>query len=101
MDKEARLLRALGAPAAPKRDARFVLAVMRDAETARFKKASVLAVLRGAGFAAAAAALAVPFLGSTSAGGAALQSGAVGAGALLTLVLALRVMTGRAAAVRR
>lgn len=101
MHNEARLLRALAAPIAPMRDSRFVLAVMRDAEAVRFRKARTLAMLRGAGFAAAAAALAVPFLGSSGAAGAALQSGAVGAGALLTLVLALRVMTDRAAAVRR
>lgn len=101
MDNEARLMRALAAPVAPKRDSAFAMAVMRQAEAARFRNEGVLAVLRGAGFAAAAAALVVPFLGWAGANGPALQNGVLGAAGLLTLVLALRVMTERVAAVRR
>lgn len=101
MNTEARLMAALGGPAAPARDPRFTLAVLQAAEADRYRKASAQAILRGAGLAAAAAALLVPFLGWAGANADALQSGVVGAAGLLTLVGAARLMTVRAAAVLR
>jgi hypothetical protein len=98
MDNEARLLRALNAGAAPARDPAFTLAVMRRAEEARFRAETVRSVLRGAGLAAAAAALAVPLMDWAAANGAALKTGGLAAAALLTLVWAARIMTQRLAA---
>jgi len=98
MDSEARLTRALAADAAPARDPAFMIAVMQGAERARFRADLAGTVLRGAGVAAAIAALAVP-LGSWAAANAeALQTGLGGAVGLIALVAATRIMTQRAAA---
>jgi hypothetical protein len=95
MDDEARLARALGAPAAPKRDAAFTLGVMREAERQRFRRAWLLSLLRTAGVAAAAAALAVPLMGWAPGNLAALQNGLLTAGSLLALVSFARIMSQR------
>jgi hypothetical protein len=98
MDSEARLARALAADAAPARDPAFIIAVMQDAERERFRADLMGTVLRGAGVAAAVAALAIP-LGSWAAANAeALQAGVAGSAGLIALVAAARIMTQRAAA---
>jgi len=97
MDNEARLMRALGAPAAPKRDPAFTLAVMRESEVRRYRRASALSLLRTAGVAAASGALVLPLLTWLPAHAEAVQQGAVTAGALLTLVLVARLMSQRVA----
>jgi hypothetical protein len=93
MTTDARLERALSAPAAPAGDPAFVLAVIERAERERFRTASVLTLLRGAGLAAAAAALAVPLAEWGAAHSEALQSGLLAAGGLLALAGATRFMT--------
>lgn len=98
MDSEARLMRALGGSAAPARDPAFTLAVIRAAEAERYRAAAARSMLRGAALAAAAAALALPFLSWAAANSDALQSGILSAGALLTLVGGARLMTQRATA---
>ncbi len=98
MDSEARLMRALGSPLAPARDPAFTLAVIRAAETERFRAAAAQSMLRGAARAAAAAALAVPFLAWAGANMDALEAGILASAALLTLVGAARLMTQLAAA---
>lgn len=101
IDDEARLMRALGATAAPKRDPAFTLAVMREAERHRFQRASVLSVLRMAGLAAAAGALVVPFLGAVPGDLDALQNGILAAGSVLALVSVARIMSQRLAVAAR
>ena len=101
MDNEARLMRALGATVAPKRDALFTLAVIREAERRRFQRASVLAVLRMAGVGAAAGALVVPLLGWLPGNLGALQNGALAAGLMLALVSLARIMSERLAVAAR
>jgi len=101
MDNETRLLRALGAAVAPKRDPAFTMSVMRAAEAHRFRRETAHSMLRAGGFAAAAASLAVPFLGWAGAHGEALQTGALGAGALFVLVATARFMSARATAMLR
>jgi hypothetical protein len=98
MDKEARLLRALASSAAPKRDPAFTMTVMRAAEAYRFRREATRSVLKAGGLAAAAASLAVPFLAWAGAHGEALQSGILGAAALLLLVGAGRLLSARATA---
>lgn len=95
MDSEARLMRALGAKVAPARDPAFTLAVIRAAEQRRFKAATLLALLRTAGMAAAAAALVLPLLAWVPGNMAALEQGVVMAGAMLTLVGVARLMSQR------
>lgn len=97
MDSEARLMRALGASAAPTRDPAFTLAVMRESEARRYRRESVLSLLRTAGMAGAAGALLVPLLGWLPSNAEAVQQGAVTAGALVTLVLVARLMSQRVA----
>ena len=101
MDNEARLMRALGAKIAPKRDPAFTLAVMREAERRRFQRASALSVLRVAGFAAAAGALAIPFLGWVPGNLGALQNGVLATGGMLALVSIARIMSQRLAVAAR
>lgn len=101
MDNEARLLRAFGAPVAPKRDASFTLSVMRAAERRRFQRESTLAILRMAGMAAAAGALVVPLMAWFPANWDGLQNGLLGAGAILALVSFARIMSQRIAVAAR
>ena len=101
MDNEARLIRALGAQVAPKRDASFTLAVMREAERRRFQRASALSVLRMAGLGAAAGALVIPFLSWLPGNLGALQNGVLVAGAMLALVSLARIMSQRIAVAAR
>jgi hypothetical protein len=100
-DREARLARALAASAAPRRDPAFTLAVIRAAEAKRYQEQTVRAMLKGAGLAAAAASLVVPFLGWASAHSQALESGVLGAAGLLLLVGAARLMSARATTILR
>ena len=101
MDNETRLTRALGAAVAPRRDPEFTMSVMRAAEVYRFRGATLLSVLRAGGLAAAAASLAVPFLAWAGAHADALQSGILGAAALIVLVGTGRFMSARATAMLR
>jgi hypothetical protein len=98
MDSEARLVRALGAAAAPVQDPAFALAVIRSAEAGRFREAAARSMLRGAALAAVSAALVLPFVGWAAANSEALQTGILSAGGILTLVGSTRLMTQRAAA---
>lgn len=54
MNAEDRLNRALGAPAAPGKDMRFTIEVMRRAEAERFRADAAQRLVRGAGVAALA-----------------------------------------------
>ena len=101
MDKQARLTAALAAGGAPSRDPAFTMAVMRAAEGQRHRSATARAMLKGAGMAAAAASLAVPFLGWAGSNGDALSEGIVGAASLLLLVAVARVLSARATAILR
>ncbi len=101
MEDEARLLRALGAPAAPKRDAAFTLGVMREAERQRFRRESALSLMRTAGTAAAAAALVAPALAWLPENLDAVQNGVLTAGAILALVSLARIMSQRIAVAAR
>lgn len=98
MDNEARLMRALGAAAAPARDPAFTLAVIRAAESGRFRAAAAYSMLRIGALAALGAALALPVLAWATANSEAFQSGILAAAGILTLVGATRLMTQRAAA---
>lgn len=98
MTLEARLAEAMADAGAPARDPAFVLAVIEEAERERFRTASLLSVLRGGGVAAAAAALAGPFLSWSAANAEALQTGLIMTTGLLVLVSAIRYMTARTAA---
>ena len=95
MVENPRLMRALAAATPPARDAAFVMAVLARAETARFRAVGLRSVLRGAGFAAAVAALAMLLAGWASAHPAAVMEGTLTVGALMTLVGAARMMVGR------
>lgn len=99
MDSEARLLRALGPSAAPRRDPRFTLAVIEAAEQARFRSQTVLSMLRGAGYAGVLGALAVPFVGWAGSNAQGLQTGVVASAGLFALIWAARLMAQRAATV--
>lgn len=101
MDNDARLMRALGAKVAPKRDASFTLAVMREAERRRFQRASALSILRMAGLGAAAGALVIPVLSWLPQDLGALQNGVLTAGAMLALVSLARIMSQRLAVAAR
>jgi hypothetical protein len=101
MDNEARLKAALAAGGAPSRDPAFTVAVMRAAETERYRAATIRAMLKGAGLAAAAASLAEPFLGWAGANAEALQEGVLAAAGLLVLVAAARLLSARATAILR
>ncbi len=98
MDNETRLMRVLAAATLPARDPAFVLAVMRRTEQQRYRVERVRALLRGAGLAAAAAALAVPSIGWAAAYAEALQAGALAFLALVALVWATRSLAQRASA---
>jgi len=95
MNAEDRLSRALRAPAAPKRDLAFTLAVMEAAERRRYRNASIITVARTAGIATAVCALAIPALAWRPENLEALQDGAVLAGAMLALVSFARIMSQR------
>jgi len=101
MDSDDRLQRALGASAAPARDPAFTLAVIYAGEARRFHWEAARSVLKGAGVAGAAAALAVPFLGWAGANSDGFQSGILGAAGLVLLVGIGRMMSARAASVLR
>ncbi len=98
MDNEARLMRAMAAASPPSVDPGFMIAVMEAAERQRFRAETAHRLLRVAGMAAAAAALAAPFWGWAAANAEALQNGILMAGGLLALVAFTRVMTQRATA---
>lgn len=97
MDAEARLDAVLGASAAPLLDPSFTLAVIRGAETARFKAAAATSMLRWGGLAAVVACLALILAGWTSVNWAGAQSGILGAGSIFALVAMARLMTQRLA----
>jgi hypothetical protein len=99
MDSEARLLAALGANAAPARDPRFTLAVMKAAEADRFKVAAVRSMLFWGAMASATAVLAFSVAGWSAANWDGVQSGILGAGGIFALVATARLMTQRLAAV--
>jgi hypothetical protein len=101
MDNEARLARALAADGAPRRDPAFALAVIRAAEAERYRAETIRSVLKGAGMAAAAASLLVPFLSWPGAHAGALQSGILGAASLLVLVAGARLASARVTAILR
>ena len=88
-------MRALAAASPPARDSAFVMAVLERAETARFRAEGLRSVLRGAGFAAAVAALAMLLAGWAGAHPAAAIDGTLTVAALLALVGAARMMIGR------
>ncbi|MGE0739750.1 MAG: hypothetical protein AB7O98_00285 [Hyphomonadaceae bacterium] len=96
MDSEARLMRALQATAAPRRDPAFTLSVIEAAEAERFRREAVLSVLRGAGIAAAAASLLPPVLGWAGQNPGAVGSIALPIAGVLTLVWLARLMARRA-----
>jgi len=98
MDSHARLMRALAASRAPARDPGFTLAVIRAAERGQFRAEAAVALLRAAGMAAIAAALALPLAGWVAVNAEAVQTGVLSAASLLTLMVALRLMLRRAAA---
>ncbi|WP_395647591.1 hypothetical protein [Terricaulis sp.] len=87
---EERLMRALGAGAAPKLDPRFVLTVMERAERKRYEAERAAGVLRAAGLAAAGATLLI-MLGSWA---------GTHAEVAQTVVLSLGVLLGLTATAR-
>jgi hypothetical protein len=89
---EERLMSALGASAAPKRDAAFVVAVLERAEKERYRAESLKALLKGAGLAAAGAALLVLLGGWVGSHAEAAQTVVMTAGALIGLVATTRLM---------
>jgi hypothetical protein len=99
MDEEVRLMRALGASAAPSRDPAFTLSVVRAAERLRYREETARAVLRAAGLAAAAACLTLPLFGWVSSHQGGFQTGVLGAAALVVLVGGARLLSARATAV--
>lgn len=99
MNAEARLLAALGASAAPARDPRFTLAVIKAVEADRFKIAALRSMLSWAAMAAAGALLALSLAGWTAVNWDGVQSGILGAGGIFALVATARLMTQRLAAV--
>ncbi|MGH6950349.1 MAG: hypothetical protein ACREH4_05730 [Vitreimonas sp.] len=101
MDNEARLMAALAAGGAPRRDPAFTMAVMRAAEAKRYRAATIRSMLKVAGLAAAAASLALPFAGWAGANLDALREGILGAAGLLVLVGATRLLSARATAILR
>lgn len=101
MDNEARLMAALAAGAAPRRDPAFTMAVMRAAEAERYRTATARSMLKAAGLAAAAASLALPLLDWAGANAGALQEGVLGVASLLVLVAAARLLSARATTILR
>ena len=97
MDAEARLAAALGAAAAPQRDPTFTLAVIRAAESQRFKAEAARTMLSTGAVAAAAASLLLIVAGWTSMNWDGVQSGILGAGGIFALVAMARLMTQRLA----
>ena len=97
MDAEARLAAVLGASAAPSRDSSFTFAVIRAAESERFRADAALSMLRWGGLAAAIASLALVLAGWTSLHWDGVQSGILGAGGIFALVATARLMTQRLA----
>ncbi|ANP44809.1 hypothetical protein [Candidatus Viadribacter manganicus] len=95
MTTDARLAAALGASAAPARDPRFTLAVMRAAEADRFKVEAMRAMLSWGAIAAAAAILALWLVGWGAVHWDGVQGGILGAGGIFALVAAARLMTQR------
>jgi len=95
MDSEARLLRALAAGQPPARDPRFALAVIEAAAAERFRWDMSRAVLKGAGLAAALAALALPFASWAGGHAEGLQTGLLGAGGLVAIVALARLLAAR------
>lgn len=96
MDSEARLARALAARGGPRRDPGFTLAVIRAAEVRRYRRQVALSMLRGAGLAAAAAALVVPVLALAGENMHAAQSATVTLLAAVALVFLGRLAARRA-----
>ncbi len=99
MDAETRLARTLGQSAAPVRDPAFTMAVIRAAETGRFRAEAARSMLRWGALAAAAASLALVFAGWTSLNWEGVQSGILGVGGIFALVATARLMTQRLAPV--
>lgn len=97
---EDRLMRALGASAAPAKDARFVLAVMARAEAERYRRESLMALLRTGGLAAAGALLLILLAGWAGTHGEATQTVIMAAGGLLGLIATTRLLA-RGAPARR
>jgi hypothetical protein len=97
MDAEARLAAALGASAAPIRDPAFTVAVIRAAETERFRAQAAVSMLRCGALAALGAALALVLVGWTGANWEGMQGGILGAGGVFALVATARLMTQRLA----
>jgi hypothetical protein len=95
MDDQDRLARALAAARPPAHDPLFALAVMRAAEQSRLKAELAKRLLRAAGLAAAAAALAVPLVGWVAANAEAVQSGILAAGGLSAMILMARHLAQR------
>jgi len=93
MSAEDRLTRALGAPAAPAKDMRFTLEVMRKAEAARFRAETGRRLLHGAAIAGLAVAALAPlgvWAGDNADTALDLALSAGGAVAMLSLLRALR-----------
>lgn len=101
MDSQARLIAALGASAAPARDPGFALAVIGGAERRRYREETARSVLNAGGLAAAAAALAAPFVDWAGNNAEALQSGILSAAGLIALVGLARLMSARATVLLR
>lgn len=95
-----RLMRALGASAAPAKDGRFVLAVMERAEAARFRRESLMGLLRTAGLAAAGASLLLMLGGWVGTHPDTTQTVIMAAAGLLGLIAATRLLA-RTAPARR
>ncbi len=87
-EKLASAMTALGAPA---KDPGFVFEVMARTEARRYRRAMALGLLRGAGLAAVAAALALPWLGWAAANLETLELGLLATAGLLVLASARRV----------
>lgn len=87
-----RLMRALGAAAAPKRDPGFVLAVLAQAERRRYRADSAAALFRAAGLAAAGGALVIMLGGWVGTHPEATQTVVLAAGGLLGLMATTRML---------
>lgn len=97
MNAEVRLAAALGLAAAPARDPAFTLAVIRAAESERFKAETARTMLSWGAVAAAVACLALVLAGWASVHWAGVQGGILGVGAIFALVATARLMTQRLA----
>ncbi len=97
MNAEARLAAALGQSAAPVRDPSFTLAVIRAAESERFRADAALSMLRWGGLAAAAACLGLVLAGWAGVHWDEVQNGILAAGGIFALVATARLMTQRLA----